>query len=203
MIGSNEFNFQFEEGTGLVFKYLIEDLQNNKAFNISRKCSIDNKTYVHTVELAFDKLKSDVINTTSNSDDYKNCEGVEIESIALTKDKALCYNKEEQSVINIGFIVFMDKSCQIDMLKYYKQFMGKTEKVIPFDTKVIENRCSNMHIKMRSSNPNYYNFAFVCDDKIGIVFINKGMLRHFEETRKLIEEKVESIENRPKEKDNF
>ncbi len=195
--------YQFEEGVGLVYKYLTEDLKGTQAFNISRKCSIENKTYVHTVDLVFDKLKVDVVNTTADSDDYKNCEGVEIESIALTKDKALCYNKEEQSVINVGFIAFMDKSCQNDMLKYFKGFMGKLEKNIPFDTKVIENRCSKMTIKMKSSNQNYYNMAVVCDDKVGVVFISREMLKHFENTRKLVEEKVEDIENRPKAKDDF
>ncbi|MCX7958430.1 MAG: hypothetical protein N3B13_05220 [Deltaproteobacteria bacterium] len=195
--------YQFEEGTGLVFKYMIEDLKGTSAFSIARKCSIENKQYVHTVELNFDKLKLDVVNTTPDSDDYKNCEGVEIESIALTKDKALCYNKEEQSVINIGFIAFMDKSCQNDMLKYFKGFMGKPEKNIPFDAKIIENRCSRMLVKMKSSNPNYYNMAVVCDDKVGVVFISKEMLSSFESTRRLIEEKVEDVENRPKAKDDF
>lgn len=196
-------SFQLDEGTGLVFKYLIEDLKGSQAFNISRKCSIEHNEYVHTVDLVFDKLKIDVLNTTPDSDDYKNCEGVEIESIALTKEKALCFNKEEPALVNVGFIVYMDKSCQSDMLKYYKKFFGKPEKNIPFDTQVIKNRCANMNIKMKSSSQNYYNMAIVCNDKVGVVFLSKDMLRHFEYTRKLIEEKVEAIENIPKAKDNF
>lgn len=195
--------YQLEEGVGLVYKYLIEDLKSSQAFNIVKKCSIDHKPYVHTVNLVFDKLKVDVLNTTPDSDDYKNCEGVEVESIALTKDKALCYNKEEQSVINVGFIVFMDKPCQNDVFKYFKKFMGNIESSIPFDTKIIENRCSKMSIKMKSSNSNYYNLAFACEDKVGIVFLNKEMLKHFDYTRRLIEENVEAIENRPKAKDDF
>ncbi|MCX7943883.1 MAG: hypothetical protein N2746_05180 [Deltaproteobacteria bacterium] len=195
--------YQFDEGVGLVYKYLIEDLKSNQAFSISRRCSIDHEEYVHTVDLLFDKLKVDVINTTPDSDDYRNCEGVEIESIALTKDKALCYNKEEQSIINIGFIVFMHKSCQSELIRYFKAFMGKMEKSIPFDSKIIENRCSRLSIKMKSSNNNYYNMAVVCDDKVGVVFLNKEMLKNFERTRRLIEERVEAIENRPKEKDDF
>lgn len=198
-----ELEYQLEEGTGLVFKYVIEELKNTQAFNISRRCSVEHKEYVHTVDLIFDKLKLDVVNTSPDSDDYKNCEGVEIESIALTKEKAVCYNKEEPAVINVGFIAFMDKSCQKELLKYSKKYLGKLEKNIPFDLSVVKSRCSNMDIKMKYGSANYYNIVFVCNDKAGIVFINKAMLKHFEETRRLIEEKVEAIENRPKVKDDF
>ncbi|MGB9599314.1 MAG: hypothetical protein ACP5QK_06685 [Myxococcota bacterium] len=195
--------FQFDEGVGVIFRYLIEDLKSNQAFNISRRCSIEQKEYIHTVELVFDKLKLDVVNTTPDSDDYKNCEGVEIESIALTKEKALCYNKEEPSIINVGFIAFMDKSCQNELLKYSKKFLGKLEKDIPFDHRIIQSRCNNMNIRMKFNSPGYYNMTFICEDRVGIVFINKEMLQHFENTRRLIEEKVEAIENMPKAKDDF
>jgi len=194
---------QLEEGVGLVFKYIVQDLTSDAAFSISRKCSIEQQEYIHTADLLFDKLKLDVVNTTVDSDDYKNCEGVEIESVALTKEKALCYNKEEPSVINVGYIAFLSKSCESDLQRYYKKFMGKGEKNIPFDTKIIENRCKNMNIKMKSSNPKYYNALLSCEDRVGILFVNKGMLKNFDMTRRLIEEKVEAIENRPKAKDEF
>lgn len=196
-------NLQLEEGVGLVFKYLIEDLKGSKAFNISRRCSIENKEYVHTVDLVFDKLKVDVVNTSADSDDYKNCEGVEIESIALTKEKALCYNKEEPSVINIGYIVFMDKGCKNDLLRYFKAYMGKPVDKIPFDLKILENRCQKASFGQKVSNKNYYNVFLACEDRAGVVFINKEMLRYFNETRRLVEEKVEEVESRPKAKDDF
>ena len=198
-----EDDLRFEEGAGLVFKYIVQDLASDAAFSISRKCSIEHQEYVHTADFLFDKLKLDVVNTTVDSEDYKNCEGVEIESVALTKEKALCYNKEEPSIINVGYIAFMNKSCEPDVQKYYKRFMGKAEKSIPFDTKVIEGRCKGMSVKMRSSNPKYYNALLSCEDRVGILFVNKGMLKNFEMTKRLIEEKVEAVENRPKAKDDF
>lgn len=201
--GASSSEFQFDEGVGLIFKYLIEDTKGSEAFKVTRRCSIENREYVHTVDLIFGKLKTDVVNTGAGSDDYDNCEGVEIESIALTKEKALCYNKEEPSIVNIGFIAFMSKSCQSDMLRYFKKFMGKPIKSIPFDVKIISNRCKNMNIKMKSENQYYYNAALVCDDRIGVLFINRQRLRDFEDTRRLIEEKVEAVENRPKIKDDF